>query len=200
MIDYRNADNLGDRVQAARRMRGIRSRQELVDRIGHGSVTEPILANIEGGRKGDLSVSQLLNIAFALQLSPSYLLAPMGNPTSQLDLPNLTPELANLTPRQLDAWLSGTPSAPLQWGTVDEESERHQLAALRELDLLLRERRRLSGVLALEAERPPIEAPAAERALWESTEDRLAETELRIEQLTKYLGSAGWMVDEWTSN
>lgn len=197
MIDFRSANSIGERVQAARRMRGLRSRQDLVDRVAHSSVTEPILANIEAGRKGDLSVSQLLNISYALQLSPSYLLAPLGDPTAHLDLPNLTPELAAMTPRQFDAWISATSSAPLQWGTAAEETERNQLAALRELDFLLRERRRLSGVLALESERSETRVPINERELWDNTEDRLAETTVRIERLQTYLDSAGWTLHDW---
>ena len=177
----------------------MKSAQDLVDRIGHPSVSESILANIETGRKADLSVSQLLNLAFALQLSPAYLLAPMGAPLRELDLPNLSEGVARLSPRELDAWISGSKQAPLQWGTVSEESERHQLAALRELDFQIRERKRLAGVIALEAEAELPGTSPEDRSLWEKTEDRLAETRLRIEQLTTYLGSAGWELESWTA-
>lgn len=198
MVDFRSAEGIGERVQAARKMRAMRSRLDLVERIGHASVTEPILANIEAGRKADLSVSQLLNIAFALNLSPLFLLAPMGDPARKLDLPNLSEDVAALNPRGLDAWVSAFSASPLTWGTVAEDSERNQLAALRELDHQLRERKRLAGVLVLEQSQPANASISAdEAALWDDTEDRLSETEHRIEQLKTYLESAGWDLSDW---
>jgi len=66
MADFRTAQGIGERIQAARKQRGIRSTRELVQLIPNGTVTESILQNIEAGRKKDISVSMLLNITFVL--------------------------------------------------------------------------------------------------------------------------------------
>ena len=198
MTDFRTAGTIGERIQAARKMRGLNA-QQLANAVGNPSVTESIIANIETGRKGDLSVSQLLNIAYALQLSPTYLLAAMGAPQRPIDLPNVSEGIEAMTSIEFDAWISGFATGPMTWGTVTEDTERNQLKALRELDHQLRERKRLAGVLALEEEAPVTAAEIEARQLWDTTEERLIRTTMRITQLETYLSSAGWELNDWSN-
>jgi transcriptional regulator with XRE-family HTH domain len=196
MTDFRTAGTIGERIQAARKMRGMNA-QQLANAVGNPSVTESIIANIETGRKGDLSVSQLLNIAYALQLSPTYLLAALGDPERPIDLPNVSEGIEAMTSIEFDAWISVHTTGPMTWGTATEDTERNQLKALRELDHQIRERKRLAGVLALEEETPVTPAEIEARQLWDTTEERLIRTTMRIAQLRAYLASAGWDVGQW---
>ena len=198
MTDFRTAGTIGERIQAARKMRGMNA-QQLANAVGNPSVTESIIANIETGRKGDLSVSQLLNIAYALQLSPTYLLAALGDPERPIDLPNVSEGIEAMTSIEFDAWISVHTTGPMTWGTATEDTERNQLKALRELDHQIRERKRLAGVLALEEETPVTAAEIEARQLWDTTEERLIRTTMRIAQLRAYLASAGWELNVWST-
>jgi transcriptional regulator with XRE-family HTH domain len=198
MTDFRTAGTIGERIQAARKMRGMNA-QQLANAVGNPSVTESIIANIETGRKGDLSVSQLLNIAYALQLSPTYLLAALGDPERPIDLPNVSEGIEAMTSIEFDAWISVHTTGTMTWGTATEDTERNQLKALRELDHQIRERKRLAGVLALEEETPVTPAEMEARQLWDTTEERLIRTTMRITQLETYLSSAGWELNVWST-
>jgi len=102
-------------------------------------VTEAILENIESGRKADISVSQLLNIARGLGVPISMLLAPIGTPGSNLDLPNLSDDFEEMTAAEFDCWLSATPLSSYQPRLASERSDIATLNTLRELGTLRRE-------------------------------------------------------------
>ncbi|MDY7543026.1 MULTISPECIES: helix-turn-helix transcriptional regulator [unclassified Cryobacterium] len=199
MTDFRTETSIGTRIQAVRKHRGIRTTKELADKIPGGNVTEAVLQNIEAGRKSDLSVSQLLNIAKALGVSPLFLLAPVGRPTSTLDLPNLGDAFEGMTVVEFDAWISGETDGAYRWTTTDERSERAQLQAMRELDALIRERNRLASNLKVEASlnTPPDEDETV--TSWDTIQQRLDDTTRRIAQLISYLGSAGWSLEGWAT-
>lgn len=96
-------------------------------------MTESIIENIESGRKVNLDVSQLLNIAMALEVPPSFLLAPIAAPSSRLDLPGLSDAFSEMTALQFDAWLAsdtGTAYLPV---SSNERYARLELDALRRL-------------------------------------------------------------------
>ena len=110
-------------------------------------VTEAILENIESGRKADISVSQLLNIARGLNVPVSMLLAPVGTPDSVLDLPNLSEDFESMTAAEFDCWLSSTPASAYRPRSASERSDIAVLSSLRELGTLRRELDRLEIVL-----------------------------------------------------
>ena len=110
-------------------------------------MTEAILENIESGRKADISVSQLLNIARGLGVPVSMLLAPIGTPGSNLDLPNLSDDFADMTAAEFDCWLSATPLSSYQPRLASERSDVATLNTLRELGTLRREIDRIRLVL-----------------------------------------------------
>jgi transcriptional regulator with XRE-family HTH domain len=193
MADFRTATTVGARIAALRKARGFASTKSLAEAIPGDSVTESILQNIEANRKNDLAVAQLLNIAAALRVSPLFILAPLGSPHEHLDLPNITPAVADMSVAEFDAWVSGLTNGGYRPVTADEMSERTQLEALRELLAERRELRRLQVTIDLEAELPATMdgAPVSE---WDTTELRIEEIKRRISQLEIFLGSAGWGV------
>jgi hypothetical protein len=191
MADFKTAVTVGARIAALRTARGLDSPKALADSIPGGAVTESVLENIEAGGGNDLTVTQLLNIAWVLRVSPVFLLAPLGSPHDHLDVPGIIPELANLTVAEFDAWVSGIDGAyhPV---TADEHSERTQLEALRELLRARREARRLRSVLDLSAELARSNAGEEPPASWSNFQEQLDETTRRIRQLETFLDSGGW--------
>ena len=147
MTDFRSETSLGGRIKLARRQRGFRTTRELADAIPGGNVTSAVLENIESGRKADISVSQLLNIARALGVPASFLLAPLGSPNALLDLPNLSDDFAGMTAAEFDCWLSATPASSYRPRLAAERADIDTLNTLRELGTLRRELDRLHIVL-----------------------------------------------------
>jgi transcriptional regulator with XRE-family HTH domain len=192
MVDYRLEATLGARVAAARKARGIRSTKALSELIGNGTVTEATLQNIEAGRLTNLSVSQLLNIAFALKVAPSFLLAPLAKPDSQIDLQGLSDGLTRMTVSEFDGWLSGANDGRYRPTTAAELSERTELEALRALENLLRERTRLEILAKIEADAS--ESGVGEKA-WDRAEDKIAVVKRQINEARQYLETAGWLID-----
>jgi len=196
VTDFLGQTGIGNRIQAVRKLRGIRSTKDLADAIPGDNVTESILQNIEAGRKHDLSVSQLLNIAKALNVTPIFLLTPIRRPHAELDIANLSSSFDGMTVVEFDAWISGDPQGAYRWTTNDERSERSQLQAMRELDKLIRERKRLASNLDVERSLSSAAADSEAAQPWDTTEERLSEASRRITQLSSYLASAGWDLNE----
>jgi transcriptional regulator with XRE-family HTH domain len=197
MTDFRTTAGIGARIQAIRKLRGMRYAHELAAAIPGGALTEAMIQNIESGRKENLTVTQLLNIAFALKVAPTYLLAAMGNSAAPLDLPGLSDGLSKLSAIEFDSWFSGlevvgTPS----WTSSDDKNERMQLAALRELQKSLHERDNLRTALAAERAADLTAAEIEELQRWDTNEERLSHAERTIARLSSFLENAGWNIDE----
>lgn len=192
MTDFRSELSLGARIRAARRSRGLRTARELADAIVGGNLTEAIIENIEAGRKVVLDVSQLLNIAMALRVPLSYLLAPLGEPDRPLDLPNLSDAFADMTAIEFDAWMASTPDGRYQPESLDERNATSELHALREWSSLTRETSRLQTMLELE--RATSGSADPESPLFRITESRLADASREAARLAAYLKSAGWKI------
>jgi transcriptional regulator with XRE-family HTH domain len=150
MADFRGEQTVGARIKLARRQRGFRTTRELAEAIPGGNVTEAVLENIESGRKADISISQLLNIARGLNVPPSMLLAPLGRPNAELDLPNLSDDFDGMSAAEFDCWLSATPASSYRPRLAAERSDIQTLTSLRELGTLHRELERLRIVLEIE--------------------------------------------------
>ncbi|MGN6760341.1 MAG: helix-turn-helix domain-containing protein [Leifsonia sp.] len=147
MAVFRSETNIGARIKLARKERGFRTTRDLADAIPGGNVTQAILENIESGRKADISVTQLLNIARGLGVPISMLLAPMGTPDSELDLPNLSDDFTGMTVAEFDCWLSATPASSYRPRVAAERVDIDILTSLRELGSLRREIDRLRIVV-----------------------------------------------------
>lgn len=140
-------DHIGTRIKAARRQRGYRTAREFADAVPAENVTASAVENIESGRRADMSISQFLNIARALDVPPSMLLAPMNNPSSPLDLHNLSDDFDGMTSAEFDCWLSAAPASHYQPRLAAERADIDILNLLRELGTLRRELDRLQIVL-----------------------------------------------------
>ena len=174
-------------------MRGFKSTKELAAAIPGDSVTGSILQNIEAGRKNDLAVAQLLNIAAALKISPLFILAPLGSPHERLDLPNISPAVAAMSVAEFDAWVSGLTNGGYQALSADEYSERAQLEAFRELLAARRELHHLETMPQFEYTKEwLVSQETDDKVIRANIQARTDETKRRIQQLEIYLGSAGW--------
>jgi transcriptional regulator with XRE-family HTH domain len=147
MADFRSEPSIGARIRLARRERGFRTTRDLADAIAGGNVTQAVLENIESGRKADITVSQMLNIARGLSVPVSMLLAPMGTPDAALDLPNLSDDFSGMTAAEFDSWLSSTSASAYRPRLAAERADMAILNSLRELSTLRRELDRLRIVL-----------------------------------------------------
>ncbi|MGO4594836.1 helix-turn-helix domain-containing protein [Leifsonia sp. 2TAF2] len=187
MADFRSETSVGARIKMARRERGYRTTRELADAVEGGKVTSAILENIESGRKADISVSQLLNIARALNVPPSFLLAPMGTPEAELDLPNLSADFQGMTAAEFDCWLSATPASFYRPRLASERTDINLLGTLRELGMLQRELERLQIVLQ-------VQLSSGSPELVSGTDDlrgRIHQTTEEAQRLVTLLTSAG---------
>jgi hypothetical protein len=194
MADFKTATTVGARIAALRKARGFASAKALADAIPGDSITDSILRNIEAGRKNDLAVAQLLNLAWALRVSPMFILAPLGSPETQLDLPNIIPDLQKLTAAEFDAWASGINGGAYRAMTADELNERTQLEALHELQKERREHHRLNVIRQIEEDNAKDQGTPDDGSNWANTQRRIDESEERIAQLESYLNSGGWNV------
>lgn len=74
----RASDGLGNRLAKYRRLAGL-SAQKLADMAGFG-LTRGVIANIESGRKKDITVDQLLALSAVLGIPPAALALPLEHP------------------------------------------------------------------------------------------------------------------------
>ncbi len=150
--------------------------------------TQSTIENIELGRKASIDVVQLLNIAMALKVPLSYLLAPMGALDRSLDLPGLSEDFSSMSVGEFDAWLSsGTEGARIPT-TLEERNAVSELQALREWRAKSSEVARLETALELEQS----SGIAENRPYPSSTEERLANARRDVGRLESFLRSAGW--------
>jgi transcriptional regulator with XRE-family HTH domain len=184
MTNLGSAKAIGSRIQALRRTRGMRTSKDLADAIG-GTMTVSIIENIELGRKANLDVSQLLNIAMALQVPPSYILAPMNDPSAELDLPGLSSAFDGMTAIEFDAWLASIDAGAYMSRTLPGRNSLVELNALREWHTLNAEIRRLHVMIQLEEEAlpPPYDG---------RTRERLQDAQRSIRRLGPLLNAGGW--------
>lgn len=191
MTDGRSESSIGARIKATRRRRGFRTTRELADAIPGGNITAAILENIESGRKPDVSVSQLLNIARGLDVPPSMLLAPMYRPGAVVDLPNLSDHLAGMSAAEFDCWLSATPASAYQPRHAAERIDIGNLRSLRELGMFQRELTRLRIVREVETTSGDADLVDANAELKQRVESLSRE----VERLSSLLSSAGFTVE-----
>lgn len=171
----------------ARRQRGFRTTRELADAIPGGNVTEAVLENIESGRKADISVSQLLNIARGLNVPPSMLLAPLGRPNAEVDLPNLSDDFDGMSAAEFDCWLSATPASSYRPRLAAERSDIQTLSWLRELGTLQRELERLRTVLQVHSTSGDEELNGSE------VQERIGRVSREAARITELLSSDGML-------
>jgi transcriptional regulator with XRE-family HTH domain len=77
-VALKPSDGIGARVAKYRRLAGLSAR-ELAEQAGYG-LTRGVIANIESGRKTDITVDQLLALATVLGVMPVVLALPLEKP------------------------------------------------------------------------------------------------------------------------
>jgi transcriptional regulator with XRE-family HTH domain len=184
MTDFGTATTIGGRIQALRRARGMRTSKDLADAIG-GTMTVSIIENIELGRKSNLDVAQLLSIAMALQVPPSYILAPMNKPDAPLDLPGLSPAFDGMTAIEFDSWLASLEAGAYHPTTLDGRNMRFELAALREWWTATSDISRLMIAHRLESEE-------GIHGYARLTSERIAQLRRDADRLAAMLNAGGW--------
>ena len=182
MADGRETTGIGQRVKALRRARGFKAPRDLAEALSGGNITTAVLENLESGRKADLSVSQLLNLARALRVPPSYLLAPVRSPGDQLDLPNLSDDFAGMKAGEFDSWFAGVIGSDYRSAEPVERLELEQLEAYRTMRRLQRE---------------AIRSEAIERAIDDDNQKATARSRRALvvkeaAELEDYLRASGW--------
>lgn len=116
-------EKFGERIRRLRRAAGFSSRDELAEAIGNPSVSATVIKNIEAGRKADISIVHLFEIAFAIGVSPIVLLLDFSKPYQEARIVGLGPNFAGATNNDLDEWFSEPAAyAPLAFAT-DEYRE-----------------------------------------------------------------------------
>ncbi len=181
--------SIGARIRAIRKARGIRTTRELADLIAGAAVTESIIENIESGRKVSLDVTQLLNIAMALEVPPSYLLAPVGAPRSKVDLAGLSNAFKEMTAIEFDAWMSGATGTTYVPVSANERYARLELEALREITLLDAELDRLEVARRAAHE---VSHDIGVLDFVTSYQERIGHAQIERDRLHAYLTSCGW--------
>lgn len=91
--------SIGRRIAFWRKRVGIKSTRELAEKLGNGQLSESVLQNIESGRRADITTRQLMEIAWALGVSPLVLLLPQNRPMDFLDPGGESPVLAGVRVR-----------------------------------------------------------------------------------------------------
>ncbi|TFB93190.1 helix-turn-helix transcriptional regulator [Cryobacterium sp. HLT2-28] len=190
-------DSLGGRIAAFRKARGFSSTDQLAAAIGEGKMSGPVLRNIESGRKGDLSVSQLLNIAWALKVSPLLLLAPLGRPADPLDLPNLVSSLQRTSIAEFDKWVSMHTQGRFEFVAPTQLTDELAVDALRRLAIQVHQREgtamELRALQGIEVWVPKYADPARVEALNGLWARQSAEVDMLREYLLDEFGiETGW--------
>jgi len=111
---------IGARIRRLRRAAGFKSREDLANAIGSPSVTAAVIKNIEAGRKADMSVVHLLEIAYAIGVSPLVLLLDFSHPNQKASIAGLGANFTGATNNNIDDWITEPAAyAPLAFGTGD---------------------------------------------------------------------------------
>jgi hypothetical protein len=97
---------IGKRIASYRKFGKVGTAADLAARIPNPKVTASVIQNIESGRKTDLSVSQLLDIAMGLGVSPLVLLVPVNTPFQLVDFPGVGDDVSSMTVHEFDQWLT----------------------------------------------------------------------------------------------
>ncbi|WP_251454450.1 helix-turn-helix transcriptional regulator [Microbacterium sp. Marseille-Q6648] len=101
------AAQFGARIKRMRKAAGYRSTADLVEIIRNAALTASVLQNIESGRKAEVSVVHLLEIARALEVSPVVLLVDFAEPDAPLSIAGLGTNFDRMTAIEFDAWMQG---------------------------------------------------------------------------------------------
>ncbi|MFJ3319361.1 helix-turn-helix domain-containing protein [Curtobacterium sp. NPDC086286] len=111
-MTQRPSHDIGARVARYRKMAGLSAR-ELSDKVG-GEMSRGVIANIESGRKTDVTVDQLMALAWALDVPPVALALPVEQPNRMVAVVKSESTTEALRSSSLVNWFLAKPnSSPL---------------------------------------------------------------------------------------
>jgi transcriptional regulator with XRE-family HTH domain len=99
-------ETFGQRVQRMRKLVGFKSSRSLAEAINNPLISESVIRNIENGRKAEVSIVHLLEIAWAIGVSPLVLLLNYSAPARVAGIPGLGPNFAPATVEEIDEWIA----------------------------------------------------------------------------------------------
>lgn len=81
----RASSGLGERLATYRRAAGLSAAQ--LSAMTNGEISRSVIANIENGRRADITVDQMLALAWALEIPPVALVLPIDDPLGPVEIP-----------------------------------------------------------------------------------------------------------------
>jgi transcriptional regulator with XRE-family HTH domain len=124
----------GRRVKDARAARGFRSSLDLANAIGSDAVSHNVLRNIESGRKAELSIVQMLEIAMALEISPLALIVDFSRPFQPIDIQGLGPVFSRMSALEFDRWFTASGGSEADRDQASRPIEQRRLVISRRLE------------------------------------------------------------------
>lgn len=98
--------SIGRRIADYRKLCGFKNTRELAEHIGNPKITHTVISNIESGRRNDPSISEVIEIARGLGVSPIMLIVSVFNPKEKVDLPNVGAQLSEASSEEFLRWLT----------------------------------------------------------------------------------------------
>lgn len=115
-MTQRASDGIGRRIQRYRRLAGLSARQ-LSELLG-GDLSRGVIANLESGRKTDITVDQLFSLAIALNVPPVALALPIEEPNRMVRLLNADASKQDMRAAYAMEWFLGRTSAEEREGNA----------------------------------------------------------------------------------
>lgn len=100
----KKADSIGRRIAHYRKVLGFSNAKDLAEKIGNPKISHAVISNIESGRRSDPSISEVIEIARGLGISPLFLLAPVMRPTASVDLANTNAQISETSSEEFIRW------------------------------------------------------------------------------------------------
>jgi len=97
---------IGKRIASYRKARGFKTAAALAEAIPNDAVSASVIQNIESGRKVDVTVAQLLDIAWAMRVSPAHLIVPVHTPMEKFQYPGVGTDVADMSVNDALAWIT----------------------------------------------------------------------------------------------
>ncbi|TFD85012.1 XRE family transcriptional regulator [Cryobacterium lactosi] len=189
---------IGARVARYRKMNG-QSAEELALRAGAG-FSRPVIANIETGRKKELSVSQLVGLSVGLGIAPAALLFDIYKPFGNSGIRRINGSQDGSYAQVITAvaWLAGRATLP-ELGD-EMAAETHTQSVLGGTQLLDAERFQQDAnrdqIARLQRQMDTTGLPAREVGWLEYLKDQMQAREQRIAELVTQLTALGVEVSE----
>lgn len=100
----KKAEGIGRRIAHYRKALGFSNAKDLAEKIDNPKISHAVISNIESGRRSDPSISEVVEIARGLGISPLFLLAPVMRPSASIDLANTSAQITQTSSEEFLRW------------------------------------------------------------------------------------------------